>query len=595
MTASNILPRLLVASLAVSTVVSTSAQTPASVKGGDVASRVAQQNALFEEYFQAVLKSVPELATSLGDYRYNSLLTDVSLAGIKRRQELEDGFLARLKQIPTAGMSDVDQTSHDMLVRSLTENDEDYALKDYEMPVNQMNSPATDLADLPLSMPFDSVQHYRDYVARLHAIPTALRQTVEVLKAGERDGLMPVKFLLEQIPAQCDGVIASDPYMLPTKKYPAAVPAEEQKRLTAEIAKTLKDEVYPAYRQFSTFVKTEYAPHGRTGLGIDSLPQGKARYALAVREGTTLNATPAEIHAIGLREVKRITGEMDALAVKQGFKDSAAWQKAIDVDPKWTPTSGEQIVEDFRRYIAGMQPKLPELFNLLPKQPVTVEAMPSFQPGNATHYSPGTPDGSHPGRVVVAVSDPTKRSLVDDEATAYHEGIPGHHMQISISQRLQGLPKFRTQLSFYNAYVEGWALYSEELGKDIGFYRDPVSDYGRLTSELFRAVRLVVDTGIHDQGWTRQQVIDYMRANAVIDTLAQSETDRYIAWPGQALGYKMGQLKIRELRERAKQRLGAKFDIKAFHDEVLDGGALPLDLLEARVDRWIAGQMGAGQ
>ena len=340
-------------------------------------------------------------------------------------------------------------------------------------------------------------------------------------------------------------------------------------------------------------MRNEYAPHGRTQLSIESLPQGKARYALAVREGTTTNASPAEIHAIGVAEVKRITGEMNALAVKQGYKDVDAWRAAISKDPRWTPTSADQIVEEFRGYIAGMQPKLPELFGLLPKQPVTVEAMPSFQPNNATHYQNGTPDGSHPGRVVVAVSNPTSRQLVDDESTAYHEGIPGHHMQISIAQLLPGLPKFRTNLGFYNAYVEGWALYAEGLGKEVGFYKDPVSDYGRLYSELFRAVRLVVDTGIHDQGWTRQQVIDAMRAADVNQTLAESETDRYISWPGQALGYKMGQLKIRELRARAKSQLGPRFDIRAFHDEILNGGAMPLDMLDARVTRWMDSQKTA--
>ncbi|HEY4588915.1 MAG TPA: DUF885 domain-containing protein, partial [Thermoanaerobaculia bacterium] len=232
----------------------------------------------------------------------------------------------------------------------------------------------------------------------------------------------------------------------------------------------------------------------------------------------------------------------------------------------------------------------PELFGLLPKAPVTVEGIPAFQAAASTHYVRGTPDGKRAGRVVVAVADPTHRSLVNDEAVAYHEGVPGHHLQISVAQQLKGLPKFRLFSAGFSAYTEGWALYAEQLGKEIGLYKDPVSDYGRLSSELFRAVRLVVDTGIHDKGWSRDQVIAYMRENDANEVVAQSETDRYIAWPGQALAYKMGQLKIRELRERAKKQLGPRFDIKAFHDEVLDGGALPLDLLEARVDGWIKGQ-----
>jgi len=238
-----------------------------------------------------------------------------------------------------------------------------------------------------------------------------------------------------------------------------------------------------------------------------------------------------------------------------------------------------------------MEPKLPELFTLLPKSSVTVEAIPAFQAAAATHYVTGTPDGKRPGRVVVATSDFAHRTLIDDEAVAYHEGIPGHHMQLSVQQQLTGLPKFRLHSLGFNAYIEGWALYAEELGKEVGFYKDPVSDYGRLSSELFRAVRLVVDTGIHAKGWTRDQVVDFMRKSGAVDEpTIQSETDRYIAWPAQALSYKLGQLKIRELRERARKELGHKFDIRTFHDEMLDGGTLPLDLLEARTDKWIAQQ-----
>ena len=570
-----------------------SAQTGSRAGGSaDVAARVAQQNALFEEYYQTNLRNHPEMATSVGDFRYNAQLSDESLAAIAREHAEADGFLARLKAIATSGMDEKDRLSHDLLVRQLTIGDESYALKNYEMPVNQQNGIHTSLADLPQSVPLDSVQHYQDYIARLHQIPRVLAQVTEVMRAGERDRLMPPKFLLEKLPLQCDGIVASDPFLLPTQKYPASIPADEQKRLTAEIGKVANEEVLPAYVKFANFIRTDYAPHGRPELSVESLPDGKARYALAVRQMTTLNVTPAQVHAIGLSEVKRITAEMTTLAQANGYKDLASFRKAINADPKWRPTSEKQIVDDFRHYIEQMEPKLPELFTLLPKSPVTVEPIPDFAKAEATHYVPGSPDGKRPGRVVVAVADPTSRTLVLDEAVAYHEGVPGHHDQISVAQQLKGLPKFRLR-GFYSAYTEGWALYAEQLGKEIGFYQNPVSDYGRLNSELFRAVRLVVDTGIHDQGWTRQQVIDYMHANDVNDTLAQSETDRYIAWPAQALAYKMGQLKIRELREKAKQQLGSRFDIKAFHDEILDGGAMPLDMLDARVTRWIATQQPA--
>ena len=282
---------------------------------------------------------------------------------------------------------------------------------------------------------------------------------------------------------------------------------------------------------------------------------------------------------------------MTALAKKKDFRDLASFRASLKTNPKYIPTSAQQILDDFRYYMARMEPKLPQLFTLLPKVPVTVEAIPVFQAAAAPHSVTGTPDGHRPGRVVVATSNFAERSLINDEAIAYHEGIPGHHMQLSVQQRLTGLPKFRLQSLGFNAYVEGWALYAEQLGKEVGFYQDPVSDYGRLSSELFRAVRLVVDTGIHSKGWTRDQVVAFFRKSGAIDEPSiQSETDRYIAWPAQALSYKLGQLKFRELRERAQKELGAKFDIRKFHDEMLNGGTLPLDLLDARTDQWIAQQ-----
>jgi uncharacterized protein (DUF885 family) len=554
-----------------------------------VAERVTKQNALFDEFYETGLKNSPEQATAFGDYRYNSQLGQYSLAEIERRHAEADEFLTRLKEIATDGMSDKDLLSHQLLERQLERDDVNYELKNYEMPVNQQNGVHTRLADLPLSVPLDSVQHYQDYISRLHQIPRVLDQTTEVMRQGMKDGLMPPKLVLEKLPGQCDGVIAANPFLPPTKKFPKEFSDDDKKRLTDEMTKAINDDVVPAYKKFAEFLRTDYDPKGRTEISVESLPDGKRRYAESVRMMTTLNVTPEEVHALGLKEVERITAEMTKLAKAQGKKDLASFREAINSDPNWKPKSEQQIVDDFKKYIDQMQPKLPQLFGLLPKAPVTVEPIPDFAKAAATHYVAGTPDGKRAGRVVVAVSDPTTRSLIDDEAVAYHEGVPGHHMQISIAQTLPDLPKFRLH-GFYSAYAEGWALYSEELGKEIGFYKDPVSDYGRLNSELFRAVRLVVDTGIHDKNWSRQQVIDYMHTNDTNDTLAQSETDRYIAWPGQALAYKMGQLTIRKLREEAKAHLGAKFDIKAFHDEILNGGAMPLDLLQDRVHRWIKEQ-----
>jgi uncharacterized protein (DUF885 family) len=328
---------------------------------------------------------------------------------------------------------------------------------------------------------------------------------------------------------------------------------------------------------------------------VTALPDGKRRYLNDIASRTTLtDLSPDQIHQIGLREIERIQAEMLAIARAQGFADVASFRESLKHNPKYIPTSAEQIVEDFRKYIAQMQPKLPDLFGFIPGSPVTVEAIPAFEPGSPTHYQTGTPDGKRPGRVSVATSNFAQRTMLDDEATAYHEGIPGHHMQMSVAQQLTALPKFRRHGG--NAgYVEGWALYSEQLGKEVGFYQDPGSDFGRLSSELFRAVRLVVDTGLHWQGWTRDQVVDFFRKSGAVDEpTLQAETDRYIAWPAQALSYKLGQLKIRELRDRANKQLGSNFDIRAFHDEVLNGGVLPLDLLDARINGWIrARQRGA--
>jgi uncharacterized protein (DUF885 family) len=577
-----ILTLLLASCLSVSATHSFS-QTPS------VDNRLATQNALFEEVYQTDLKNSPERATAVGDYRYNDQLSDRSLAGIARRHSSDTAFLGRLKAIPTVGFPEQDTLSHDLLVRVLQQRLDDYDLKEYEMPVDQMNGVHTGLADLPLGMPFDSVKHYEDYIARLHQIPRVLTQTTEVLRAGMKDNLMPVRFLLEKVPGQCTGIIDADPFLIPTKKFPASISAEDQKRLTAEITEAINTDVIPAYRSFATFVAQDYAPHGRTTLTVTSLPNGAKRYQNDIRGRTTTDLTPDQIHTLGLNEIARITAEMTVVAHKAGFADLAAFRASINSNPKWTPTSAEQILDDYRHYIGEMQPKLVDLFTFIPGTPVTVEAIPAFQAADSTHYQSGTPDGKRPGRVVVATSDFAHRTLVLDEAVAYHEGIPGHHMQISVQQQLKGLPQFRLHTGF-SAYTEGWALYAEQLGKEVGFYQDPISDYGRLNSELFRAVRLVVDTGIHAKGWSRDQVVDFMRKNDVNEPLIQSETDRYIAWPAQACSYKLGELKILELRERAKKELGSKFDIRTFHDEILSGGSLPLDMLDQRTTQWIAVQ-----
>lgn len=554
------------------------------------AARLADQNALFKEQFEDDMRESPESETARGDYRDNALLDDYSLAASARQNATDLAYRAKLKAISTEGFPEQDRLSHDLLLHVLDNRIADYALKDYEMPISQMQGIHNSLADLPNAVPLDSVKHYEDYIARLHQVPRAFEQTIEVLRQGEKDGLVPPRILLEQIPDQCAGTIAEDPFLTPTKKFPTSISAEDQRRLTEQIEQAVNSEVLPAYRHFEDFIAKDYAPHGRSAIGLNSLPDGAQRYKQAIREQTTTDMSPAEIHALGLREVKRINGQLNSLATKAGYKDLSSFRAALNSDPKYIPKSADQIVDDFRRYVDQMQPRLPELFGVFPKTPLIVEAAPASQPNNPTHYIFGTPDGSRPARVVVATSNYAHRKLLSDETQAYHEGIPGHHLQISIQQRLTGLPEFRLHV-VNNAYAEGWAVYAEALGKEIGFFQDPASDYGRLNLELMRAVRLVVDTGIHSEGWTREQAVAYFRDSGAGDEpTIQAEINRYIAWPAQGLSYQIGKLKILDLRNRAQQQLGSRFDLRAFHDEILSGGSLPLDMLEARVTNWIASQ-----
>lgn len=405
---------------------------------------------------------------------------------------------------------------------------------------------------------------------------------------------MPPKFLLEKVLVQTQmlagGKASESPFATPLKKFRKSISAAEQKRISNAVLLAIANDVQPAYQRFARFLSGQYIAKGRTEPGIWALPDGDAYYAFRVKQSTTLDKTPAEIHQIGLDEVKRDEAEMLTIVKKLGYPDIKSFSAALKTNPKEHPASKEALLDAYRGYIAGMRPKLPELFGRLPKAPLEVLPVPEYMEKDqaAAYYENGTPDGSRPGRVYINTYHFADRSLADVEAVAYHEGIPGHHLQISIAQELTGLPEFR-KYSYYTAYTEGWGLYAERLGNDVGFYQDPYSDYGRLEADIWRAIRLVVDTGVHSQHWTRQQMVDYFHEHSAIDeTNIQAEVDRYIAWPGQALGYKMGQLKFLELRQRAQAALGPKFSLKDFHDEVIDSGALPLDVLDKRVNDWIA-------
>lgn len=562
----------------------------------DVATRVKALNTLLAEQWQHTMESTPEFATMLGDLRYNDRWSDMSLAHIDAEQKVTADFLKRFEAIDTGGFSDSDRLNQQLMVRQLKDNIAAHELKLDEMPLDQMSGAHIMLAGFVSSIPFDNAKQYEDYLKRLQAVPQVFDQVIALARQGMADKMMPPKYLLEKVavqagaiekPAGMDSVFAE-----PLKHFPKSVSAADQKRLKAAILAAIDSDVRPAYAKLGEFVSKDYAPHGRSDFGIWALPNGDAIYRYDVRQMTTTDKTPQQIHDLGLSEVARIEGEMTKIAKAQGFKDLASFRASLKDNPKTHAKSREDILERYRGYIAGMQPELPKLFGLLPKTKVEVVPVEAFREKEAAgaEYHPGTPDGSRPGMVFVNTGDFANRSVLSIESTAYHEGIPGHHMQISIAQTLPHLPPFR-QNAVYNAYVEGWALYAEQLGKEIGFYKDPLSDYGRLSDELLRADRLVLDTGVHYKHWTRQQMVDYFHAHSSQDEPdVQAETDRYITWPGQALAYKMGELKILELRARAKTALGGKFDIRAFHDAILDGGALPLDVLETRIDGWIAVQ-----
>ena len=482
------------------------------------------------------------------------------------------------------------------MLRSLIEDQDGARFKEWEMPVNQYDGIQLDLAQLPQHTSFDTADDYDHYMARLSKVPRAFSQVMTNMQTGMDDGRTQPEYLMEKVLAQTQGIAAQkpvdSPFAQPLKKFPASVSAADQKRITEGVLNAIATQVLPSYQRFAKFLSGAYIPNCRKEPGVWALPDGDAYYAFLVRKSTTLDKSPAEIHQIGLDEVKRDEAEMLTIVHKLGFADLSTFAATLKANPKEHPASADALIAAYKGYIAQMEPRLPQLFGTLPKAKLEVVPMPAYMAPNQPQafYDQGTPDGKRPGNVDVNTYNWADRSLADVEAVAYHEGIPGHHLQISIAQEVTGLPAFRQQ-GYYTAYTEGWALYSERLGKEIGFYQDPYSDYGRLEADMWRAIRLVVDTGVHSQHWTRQQMVDYFHEHSAIDeTNVQSEVDRYIAWPAQALGYKMGQLKILELRERAKTALGPKFDLKAFHDVVLDSGALPMDVLDKQVDAWIAAQ-----
>ncbi|MCA1846462.1 MAG: DUF885 domain-containing protein, partial [Actinobacteria bacterium] len=482
---------------------------------------------------------------------------------------------------------------YDLFRRQYAGDVEGYRFHGFLTPIGErwgIQLPELTISDVP----FETEKDYRDWSVRLRAMKIQIDRTIALMRQGLREGRTPPRLVLGRVPDQIRAQLVDDPeqspFFKPYRQMPAAVPAAARPRLRNEGRAAVADVVVPAYRRLLRFFEERYLPGSRTTIAASDLPDGAAYYAFAIRSYTTTDLTAEAIHRLGLDEVKRIRGEMDSLIKEIGFRGSfAEFLEYLRSDDRFYYTRPEDLLEDYRAITKRIEPQLPKLFGKLPTIPLQVEPIAAAEaPASTTaYYYQGAADGSRPGTVFVNLDQLHSRPKYEMEALMAHEGVPGHHLQISLALQMGEIPMFRRYGS-YTAFIEGWGLYSESLGGQLGLYRDAYSHFGQLTYEMWRAVRLVVDTGIHAKGWSRQQAIDYFTANtARAEHDIANEVDRYIGWPGQALAYKVGQLKISELRHRAEAKLGGRFDLKAFHDVVLGSGPLPLDQLEARVDSWL--------
>jgi uncharacterized protein (DUF885 family) len=566
---------------------------PFSARQSGLDARRKQLNDLLAERWEYTMRTNPVFASMLGDKRWNDKLADASQTFIDQDLAQTRTFLARFEAIDTTGFPGQEVLNKTLMIRNLKMDLEGARFKPWETPVSQFNGIHIELPDLVTVLSFETVKDYEDYIARLKAMPLLFDQTEAQMRKGLAEALMNPRFLLEKVVVQAKNIAVQEPqnspFAHPFANFPKPFSEADQKRLREQGLSTIRDSVVPAYKKFTAFVRDEYAPKGRTEPGVWSIPDGSARYRFDIRQLTTTNLTPEQIHELGLKQIDEIEAEMFAIAHQLGFKDIAALNEHIKTDRSFYATSGQQVLDLYTNYVNAMEPELPKLFGRLPKSKLAVIPMEASRAKDSVpaDYTDGAPDGSRPGHINVNEYDPEHRLTLNVEAIAYHEGIPGHHLQISIAQELQNLPDFRRNAD-YTAFVEGWALYSERLGREVGRYQDPYSNYGRLENEMWRAIRLVVDTGVHDKHWSRDQMVAYFhRYTAMDEPNIQTEVDRYIAWPGQALAYKLGQLEILKLREQAHQQLGDKFDLRAFHDEILANGALPLDVLDSEVSAWI--------
>ncbi|WP_372525100.1 DUF885 domain-containing protein [Piscinibacter sp.] len=557
--------------------------------------------ALFEREFKLSLQESPEFATFLGVEGYNDKLSDQSPAAVMRRRAHLRSVIAELQRFDARRLNAQDRLSRDLMLEDLRLTDAFNALYG-PLPfsglggwlqVGPVDGPQDVYAALAKAAPLRNLRDYEDYLKRLAAVPLALEQATALMRTGMNSGWMPPREAMSRVSSRLEVFagddVAASPLFAPFKSFPVDMPADEQLRLATAGRKLLGGAVHPAFARLKRFVETEYIPACPTALAVSALPGGVAYYALAVKTGTTTTLTPQAVHAIGTREVARIQGEMDRLIAQVGFEGTRAqFIESISKDPRFYFTDPDEMLKSYRDIAKRVDAEMPKLFAELPRLPYGIRAMDAHEGDNAEHYTPGALDGSRAGYFEANVLHLATRPKYVMESTFLHEAVPGHHLQGARAQEIKGLPAFR-RTAWYNAYGEGWALYAESLGSELGLYKDPYSRFGALSWEMVRACRLVIDTGLHAFGWTREQAIRYMMENAGIhEAFAASEIDRYIAQPGQALGYKIGELKIKELRARSRAELGTRFDIRSFHNALLDDGPLPLTVLETRVDEWIA-------
>jgi uncharacterized protein (DUF885 family) len=557
---------------------------------------VQQLNDLYAAEWETTLREAPTFASHLGDLRYNDRWTDVSLEAIARRHGHQKDVLAKLQAIDPGQLPAADRLNY-LLYRHQLETDIlEYPFRGWLVPLTQREG-IQDENSLADSLRFQTVKDYEDWIARLKAFPTYMDQTMGLMQRGIAERIVQPRIVMRRIPDQIKRQIVDDPteslYYKPLKQFPDEISAADRERLQTAASQAISQEVVPAYRKFHKFFTEEYLPACFDEVGAWQLPRGEEFYAAKCRVFTTTNLTPDEIHAIGLAEVARIRAEMEAIQKKVGFEGTfQQFLESLRTDKRHYYETPEELLEGYLALCKRIDPELTKLFRKLPRIPYGLEPIPQHMAPDTTaaYYRPPAADGSRAGTYFVNLYRPEMRPKYEMEALSLHEAVPGHHLQLALATELEGVPQFRKFTSF-TAYVEGWALYAERLGEDLGCYEDPYSKFGQLTYEMWRAVRLVVDTGMHHKRWTREQAIQFFKENTAKTELdITNEVDRYIAWPGQALAYKIGELKIRELRAKAEKQLGDKFDVREFHDVVLRNGAVPLDVLEQLVNEWLAGK-----